>query len=73
MKALRKVNITYEGDPPTLRQIEYAYVVELLRKHGGNKTLVARDMGVSLKTVYNRLTEIQEDVPDVDYESPPMV
>src|SRR5262249_50091898 len=38
----------------TLREIEMEYVLRVLEKHGGNKPAAAQELGISLKTLYNK-------------------
>ena len=37
-----------------LKDVEDAHIQKVLRHHGGNKTRAARDLGVNVKTIYNR-------------------
>jgi transcriptional regulator with PAS, ATPase and Fis domain len=46
-------------EPATINLIERHYIQELLRKHKGNKTLVAKNLGISRTTLWRRLKEIQ--------------
>jgi two-component system response regulator AtoC len=46
-----------EGRPPTLAEVERDYLVALLTHTGGNKSLVARLMGVSFPTVARKIAE----------------
>ena len=43
--------------PLTLREIEMQAVHEALERHQGNKPKAARELGVSLKTLYNKLSQ----------------
>jgi two-component system NtrC family response regulator len=43
--------------PQTLREIEMQAIHDALERHGGNKAKAADDLGVSLKTLYNRLNQ----------------
>ncbi len=45
----------------TLREIEMEHLLKTLEKHGGSKTLAAAELGISLKTMYNKLNQIQEE------------
>jgi DNA-binding NtrC family response regulator len=45
----------------TLREIEMEHVLRVLEKHGGSKTLAAAELGISLKTMYNKLNQLQEE------------
>ncbi|WP_298447463.1 sigma-54 dependent transcriptional regulator [uncultured Marinobacter sp.] len=42
-------------DGQTLEDVERRIIVTTLHAHNGNKTTAARDLGISLKTLYNRL------------------
>jgi DNA-binding NtrC family response regulator len=45
----------------TLREIEMEHVLRVLEKHSGNKPAAATELGISLKTLYNKLNQLQED------------
>ncbi|MBV9124610.1 MAG: hypothetical protein JO112_14735 [Planctomycetes bacterium] len=45
----------------TLREIEMEHVLRVLEKHGGNKPAAANELGISLKTLYNKLNQLQEE------------
>jgi DNA-binding NtrC family response regulator len=47
-----------EGNP-TLRDIEMRYIQAILEKHNGNKPPAARELGISLKTLYNKINQLQ--------------
>jgi DNA-binding NtrC family response regulator len=47
-----------EGSP-TLRDVEMRYIQTVLEKHSGNKPAAARELGISLKTLYNQITQLQ--------------
>ncbi|MFO0960997.1 MAG: sigma-54 dependent transcriptional regulator [Isosphaeraceae bacterium] len=44
---------------PTLRDIEMKYIQTVLEKHHGNKPAAARELGISLKTLYNKINQLQ--------------
>ena len=46
-----------EGPPPSLAEVERDYVAALLRRAGGNKSQVARWMGVSYPTVQKKIAD----------------
>lgn len=48
-----------EGSP-TLRDIEMNYIQVVLEKHSGNKPAAARELGISLKTLYNKINQLQQ-------------
>jgi two-component system NtrC family response regulator len=39
----------------TIAEVEWAMIQEALRSHGGNKTAAAKTLGISLRTLYNKL------------------
>jgi DNA-binding NtrC family response regulator len=45
----------------TLSEIEMEHVLRVLHKHNGSKTAAAAELGISLKTMYNKLNKIQEE------------
>jgi DNA-binding NtrC family response regulator len=47
--------------PRTLREIEMEHLLRVLEKHGGNKAAAAAELGISLKTMYNKLNQLQEE------------
>ena len=44
----------------TLEQVEMEHVMRVLDKHGGSKTAAAAELGISLKTIYNKLSKLEE-------------
>ena len=48
--------------PPTLNEIERDYLIWLLRETGGNRTVVARQMGVSYPTVMKKISDYKIDL-----------
>jgi transcriptional regulator with GAF, ATPase, and Fis domain len=51
------VDCSQEGTPPTLEALERAYIIRLLDHAGGNRTQVARLLGVSYPTVAKKITD----------------
>lgn len=41
----------------TLRDLEMQAIYDALDRHGGNKPMAAEDLGISLKTLYNKLNQ----------------
>ena len=48
-----------EGSP-TLRDIEMKFIQVILEKHNGNKPAASRELGISLKTLYNKINQLQQ-------------
>jgi PAS domain S-box-containing protein len=49
------VRLAREQRRKTVRESEKAGIIDLLNRHGGNVSNVAREMGVSRKTLYNKM------------------
>jgi transcriptional regulator with PAS, ATPase and Fis domain len=45
----------------TLREIEMEHILRVLEKYTGNKPRAAEELGISLKTLYNKLNQMEED------------
>ena len=52
------------GQPPTLAELERAFIVRLLAHTGGNRTQVARLLDVSYPTVAKKIADYGIAVPD---------
>ncbi|QEH38184.1 Transcriptional regulatory protein ZraR [Aquisphaera giovannonii] len=48
-----------EGSP-TLRDVEMSYIQAVLEKHNGNKVAAHKELGISLKTLYNKINQLQQ-------------
>lgn len=48
------------GGAPTLRDIEMKYIQVVLEKHNGNKPAASKELGISLKTLYNKINQLQQ-------------
>ncbi len=46
---------------PTLRDIEMAHILRVVDKHKNNKPAAAAELGISLKTLYNKLNQLEEE------------
>jgi DNA-binding NtrC family response regulator len=47
--------------PRTLKEIEMDHILKVLEKHSGNKPAAAAELGIVLKTLYNKLNQWQEE------------
>jgi DNA-binding NtrC family response regulator len=45
----------------TLREIEMEHVLTVVEKHNGHKPTAAAELGISLKTLYNKLNQLEEE------------
>ena len=44
-----------DAEPMKLKELERIAIERAMSRHGGNKTAAAEELGVSVKTLYNRL------------------
>jgi len=49
------------GAPRTLKEVEMEHILNVLEKHKGNKPAAAAELGIVLKTLYNKLNQWQEE------------
>ncbi|GAB5441106.1 MAG: sigma-54 dependent transcriptional regulator [Fuerstiella sp.] len=52
--------VFFGDEPRTLRDMEDAMIVHVLDKHEGDKPAAAKELGIALKTLYNRLNQLEE-------------
>ena len=45
----------------TLKEIEMEHILRVLNKHNGNKPAAAAELGIVLKTLYNKLNQWEEE------------
>ena len=48
-------------DGRSLKDVEIEHILSVLNKHQGNKPAAANELGISLKTLYNRLNALNEE------------
>jgi DNA-binding NtrC family response regulator len=53
-------HFTIPEGTPTLRDIEMSYIQAVLEKHNGNKPAASKELGISLKTLYNKINQLQQ-------------
>jgi DNA-binding NtrC family response regulator len=49
-----------ESKPVSLREMEMQAIVESLERNHGNKPRTAEELGISLKTLYNKLHQLAD-------------
>ncbi|MCI0378137.1 MAG: sigma-54 dependent transcriptional regulator [Gemmataceae bacterium] len=52
---------TQPDAPKTLKEIEMDHIFKVLEKHRGNKPAAAAELGIVLKTLYNKLNQWEEE------------
>jgi transcriptional regulator with PAS, ATPase and Fis domain len=55
-----QMRIDEDDSPRTLEEIEISHLLRTLERHGGNKTTASAELGISLKTMYNKLNRLNE-------------
>lgn len=65
MQSGSKTVISHSGHVPsganlTLRDVEMQFIQSVLEKHNGNKPAAAKELGISLKTLYNKINQLQQ-------------
>ncbi len=53
-------NVLFGDEPRTLREMEDQMIVHVMEKHDGDKPAVAKELGIALKTLYNRLGQLDQ-------------
>lgn len=61
MSAATPVSAPVSSGGRTLHDVEMEHVLKVVAKHGGNKPAAAKELGISLKTLYNKLNQLQEE------------
>jgi two-component system NtrC family response regulator len=56
-RGLREPQLSTLG-PISLRDLELKAIDQALARHGGNKPKAAEELGISLKTLYNKLNQV---------------
>lgn len=49
----------FDAEPRTLREMEDQMILHVLDKHEGDKPSAAKELGIALKTLYNRLNQLE--------------
>ena len=49
------------GNDRSLKDVEMEHILSVLNKHQGNKPAAANELGISLKTLYNRLNALNDE------------
>ena len=53
-------HFTVPEGSPSLRDVEMKYIQVVLEKHHGNKPAASKELGISLKTLYNKINQLQQ-------------
>ncbi|MEZ6130634.1 MAG: sigma-54 dependent transcriptional regulator [Planctomycetaceae bacterium] len=53
-------DVLFGDEPRTLRDVEDQLILHVMKKHNGDKPTVAAELGIALKTLYNRLSQMEE-------------
>ena len=48
----------FSSEPRTLREMEEVMILRVLDKYQGDKPKAAKELGIALKTLYNRLSQM---------------
>ena len=48
----------FTSEPKTLREMEETMILRVLDKYQGDKPKAAKELGIALKTLYNRLSQM---------------
>ncbi|MEZ6123022.1 MAG: sigma-54 dependent transcriptional regulator [Planctomycetaceae bacterium] len=51
--------VQFSDEPMTLREMEDRMIQRVLDKHSGDKPAAAKELGIALKTLYNRLSQLE--------------
>ena len=57
--AAQPASISFSDQPITLREMEDQMITRVLDKHDGDKPAAAKELGIALKTLYNRLNQLE--------------
>jgi len=62
---------TKHGAPTgmTLRQLEAIHIADAIRRHGGNRTAAARELGIDPSTLFRKIKSLGIELPDKDGRS----
>ncbi len=50
----------------TLKALEKSYISEALKRHAGNRTRTARELGINMSTLYRKIAALQIEKPAID-------
>ena len=49
----------FDDQPRTLREMEDQMILHVLDRHDSDKPAAAKELGIALKTLYNRLSQLE--------------
>jgi PAS domain S-box-containing protein len=50
----------------TLKDLEKHYISEALKRHAGNRTRTAKELGINMSTLYRKIAALQIETPPID-------
>jgi DNA-binding NtrC family response regulator len=53
----------------TLKALEKMHIAEAIRRHGGNRTAAARELGINPSTLFRKIKALAIELPDKDGRS----
>ena len=69
LRGSREAAASISGGPMTLKALEAIHIADALRRHKGNRTAAAKELGINPSTLYRKLKSLQIDVPKRDGRS----
>jgi PAS domain S-box-containing protein len=58
-----------DGTRLTLKSLEKMHIAEAIRRHGGNRTAAARELGINPSTLFRKIKALAIELPDKDGRS----
>ena len=53
----------------TLKALEKMHITEAIRRHGGNRTAAAKELGINSSTLFRKIKSLGIELPDTDGRS----
>jgi DNA-binding NtrC family response regulator len=52
------------GGPRTLKALEVLHITDAVRRHGGNRTAAARELGINPSTLFRKIKTLGIELPE---------